>query len=28
MTMNLPGKGGRRVSIAAYKASKYFYGFN
>ena len=28
MTMNLPGKGGRQVSIAAYKASKYFYGFN
>ena len=28
LTMNLPGKGGRRVSIAAYKASKYFYGFN
>ncbi|MDY5022961.1 MAG: glycosyltransferase [Blautia sp.] len=26
--MNLPGKGGRKVSVAAYKISQKFYGFN
>ena len=26
--MNLPGKGGRQLSIAAYKVSQKFYGFN
>ena len=27
-TMNLPGRGGRRLSVAAYKISQKFYGFN
>lgn len=27
-TMNIPGKGGRKVSIAAYKIVRKFYGFN
>lgn len=27
-TMNLPGKGGRTVSVAAYKITQKFYGFN
>lgn len=27
-TMNLPGKGGRKLSVAAYKISQKFYGFN
>lgn len=27
-TMNLPGKAGRKVSVAAYKISQKFYGFN
>lgn len=27
-TMNLPGKGGRSVSVAAYKIAQKFYGFN
>lgn len=27
-TMNLPGKGGRKVSVAAYKITQKFYGFN
>lgn len=27
-TMNLPGRGGRKVSVAAYKISQKFYGFN
>ena len=26
--MNLPGKGGRKVSVAAYKITQKFYGFN
>ena len=26
--VNLPGKGGRKVSIACYKISQKFYGFN
>jgi hypothetical protein len=26
--MNLPGKGGRKMSVAAYKISQKFYGFN
>ena len=26
--MNLPGRGGRKVSVAAYKISQKFYGFN
>ncbi len=26
--MNLPGKGGRQVSIAGYKISRKFFGFN
>ena len=26
--MNLPGRGGRRVSVAAYKICQKFYGFN
>ena len=26
--MNLPGKGGRGVAVAAYKISQKFYGFN
>ena len=26
--MNLPGKGGRKMSVAAYKMSQKFYGFN
>ena len=27
-TMNLPGRGGRKLSVAAYKISQKFYGFN
>lgn len=27
-TMNIPGKGGRKVSVAAYKLTRKFYGFN
>lgn len=27
-TMNLPGRGGRKVSVAAYKITQKFYGFN
>lgn len=27
-TMNLPGKGGRKMSVAAYKIAQKFYGFN
>ena len=27
-TMNLPGSTGRKISIAAYKATRHFYGFN
>ena len=27
-SMNLPGKGGRQVSIAGYKISQKFFGFN
>ena len=27
-TMNLPGRGGRKLSVAAYKISRKFYGFN
>ena len=26
--MNLPGKGGRKVSVAGYKISQKFFGFN
>ena len=26
--MNLPGRGGRKMSVAAYKISQKFYGFN
>ena len=26
--MNLPGRGGRKVSVAAYKLCQKFYGFN
>ena len=27
-TMNLPGSTGRKISIAAYKTTRHFYGFN
>ena len=27
-TMNLPGKGGRKVSVAAYRLTQKFFGFN
>ena len=27
-TMNLPGKGGRKLSVAAYRITQKFYGFN
>ena len=27
-SMNLPGKGGRKISIAGYKIAQKFYGFN
>ncbi len=28
LTMNLPGRAGRRIAVAGYKASRYFFGFN
>ncbi len=27
-TMNLPGRAGRKISVAAYRATRHFYGFN